>query len=437
VKAGRKGRRVNFYIPILVLAICVTASAFVILDIYPDDPARSPANAALAQTAYAPDTDQETISNTPAAGYKIPEASAIWTLMIYIDADDSILEAQSINDFIEMASAGSNDDVNIVVQFDRIPGYDASYGDWTDCRRFLVTQGMTPADGNELLNIGEVNMGDPATLVDFVRWSVLSYPADRYALIISGHGKGWEGCCWDETSGNDNMNLTEMRSAFAEINAFLGRPLDMIGFDACLMGMTEVAYEIRDYAGIMVASENAEPSSGWPYDAIVAQLAETPEMDPAQFATYIVDGYYASHATTGYTMAALDLSKIASVVDSVGMLAQSLAAYGGADSDAVRENAGSVMTAIEEAVICERHGARWEGSHGLAIYFPKSLEEFNLGYNAGEVLLANGTAWEEFLHGYFTYESSNPVTEARAATQQYYYKEHVDLYDFCELLVGG
>lgn len=434
MKARRKGRKVNRYISILVLAICITASAFVILNVYPDDLARSPVSAAPGQTAPVSNIAQGAVSNIPAEAYDIPEAKAAWTLMIYIDADDSILETQSINDFIEMAGADSNEDVNVVVQFDRAPGYDDSYDDWTDCRRFLIAEGLTPADGNELLNIGEVNMGDPATLVDFVRWSVLSYPADRYALIISSHGKGWEGCCWDETSGNDNMNLTEMRSAFAEINAFLGRPLEMIGFDACLMGMTEVAYEIRDYAGIMVASENAEPSSGWPYDAIIARLVATPEMDSVQFATSIVDGYHASHAPTGYTMAALDLSKIDPVVDSLGALAQSLVVYSGADSDIVKEYAGAVMSAIDEAVICERHGERWEGSHGLAIYFPKSLEEFNSAYNAGAVSLANSTAWEEFLHGYFTYEGSNRITEARTATQQYYYKEHVDLYDFCQLL---
>ena len=436
MKARGQKRAISIYASIVVLAISIAVSAFAILYGFPADPARSPVNVALAQTASASNILQEAASNMPTAADNIPGAKAAWTLMVYIDADDSSLEAQAINDFIEMASAGSSEDVNIVVQFDRVPGYDASYDDWTDCRRFLITAGLTPADGNELLNIGEVNMGDPVTLIDFVRWSASSYPADKYALIISSHGKGWEGCCWDETSGNDNMNLDEMHSAFAGITEFLGSPLEIMGFDACLMGMTEVAYEIRDYAGIMIASEHAEPSSGWPYDAITAQLVEAPDTDSAQLAAFMVDSYYASHAETGYTMAAIDLSKIDSVVDSLGILAQHLVVYTETDSDAVKEYAGAVMTAIEEAVICEKHGARWEGSHGLAIYFPKSLDELNQAYNAGEVSLANDTAWEEFLYGYFTYEGGNGITEARAATQQYYCKDHVDLYDFCRLLIG-
>jgi len=189
-------------------------------------------------------------------------------------ATDDNLEKAAISDFIEMANIGSNEDINIVVQLDRIPGEDNSYSDWTDCRRFLVTEGLTPADGNEMMSIGEVNMGDPATLVSFVEWAASSYPAEKYALIISSHGKGWEGSCWDETSDNDNMDIAAMRSALSDIYGFMRQPLDIIGFDACLMGTTEVAYELSEYASIMVASEHAEPSSGWPYDAILARLLQ-------------------------------------------------------------------------------------------------------------------------------------------------------------------
>jgi hypothetical protein len=436
MKAGRQRRAIHIYASIFVLTICIIAAIFVISNVYPADTARYPANAAIAQSVPSATTIQEAASDTDAPTNNIPDAEAAWTFMVYINADDTALEGPSINDFLEMASVGSNENVNIVVQFDRAPGYDASYDDWTDCRRFLITEGLTPADGNELMNIGEVNMGDPATLVDFVKWSVLSYPADKYALIISSHGKGWEGCCWDETSSNDNMTLFEIGAGLGDISSFIGRPLDVVGFDACLMGMTEVAYEIRDYASVMIASEHAEPSSGWPYDAILAQLVETPEMDAAQLATNIVDIYHTSHAPTSYTMAAVDLTRIESVIDSLGNLAQSLVVYAGTDSDPIKEYAGALMTAINDAVISEKHGIRWPGSYGLAIYFPKTRSEFNQAYSAAEVTLANVTAWDEFLHGYFTYSGDDWITAAREGTQQYYVKEHVDLYDFCQKLIG-
>src|SRR5436189_6054940 len=98
-----------------------------------------------------------------------PPARAVtaeWTIMVYMDADNN-LEDVGVADFLEMASVGSTSLVNIVVQFDRVPGYDASYGDWTNTKRFRVTAGMTPALGNELQDLGEVDMADPASPLAF------------------------------------------------------------------------------------------------------------------------------------------------------------------------------------------------------------------------------------------------------------------------------
>ena len=67
---------------------------------------------------------------------------AAWTVLVYLDADNN-LEREAIDDFLEMSAVGSSADVNIVVQFDRIAGYDQRYGDWTSTKRFLVTPGMT------------------------------------------------------------------------------------------------------------------------------------------------------------------------------------------------------------------------------------------------------------------------------------------------------
>jgi len=118
----------------------------------------------------------------------------------YTLAGDNNLEGAGIDDFLEMSSVGSSSAVNIVVQFDRIPGYDDSYGDWTSCKRFCVTPGMTPTPANAISDLGECNMGDPNTLDEFVMWATTDYPADKYALILWNHGSGckkfapWAGC---------------------------------------------------------------------------------------------------------------------------------------------------------------------------------------------------------------------------------------------------
>ena len=64
-----------------------------------------------------------------------------WTFMVYLDGDNN-LEGAGIDDFLEMSAVGSTQHINIVVQFDRIGGYDSRYDNWTTCKRFLVTPGM-------------------------------------------------------------------------------------------------------------------------------------------------------------------------------------------------------------------------------------------------------------------------------------------------------
>lgn len=240
-------------------------------------------------------------------------AIADWTFMVYLDGDNN-LEGAGIDDFLEMSSVGSSADVNIVVQFDRIGGYDTSHDDWETCKRFYVTSAMDPTSANQVADIGEVNMADPATLTSFIDWAVGAYPADNYALILWNHGGGWraryddlkkalktattgeskeaikqklrelqkpgfKAVCWDETSGYDSLTMSEVKSALDAATT----NMDLIGFDACLMQMIEVAHEIKDTgASVMVGSEETEPWDGWPYDTLLGDIVATPALTPAQ-----------------------------------------------------------------------------------------------------------------------------------------------------------
>ena len=108
---------------------------------------------------------------------------AQWTILVYLDGDNN-LEREAIDDFLEMASVGSNSQVQIVAQFDRTPGYDRRYGDWQGTKRFHVTPGLAPEAANALMDLGEVNMGDVQTLIDFVLWGKLAFPAQRTRDIL-------------------------------------------------------------------------------------------------------------------------------------------------------------------------------------------------------------------------------------------------------------
>ena len=132
---------------------------------------------------------------------------ATWTFLVYMDGDNN-LESAGVVDFLEMATVGSNSSLKIAVQFDRISGYETTNGDWTDTRRGLVIAGGVP-DASWGTSIGEANMGNPSTLVDFVNWGMANNPAQKYALVLWDHGGGLDGVCWDDT-GNDHLTNREV-----------------------------------------------------------------------------------------------------------------------------------------------------------------------------------------------------------------------------------
>lgn len=219
-----------------------------------------------------------------------------WTFMVYLDADNN-LESAGIDDFLEMASVGSTLEVSVVVQIDRNPnwiefyGYDSRFGNWTGCKRFYVSKDMEPWPENAVQDLGEVNMGSNITLADFTEWAMNNYVAMRYCLVLWDHGNGFQYVCVDETSDYDYLDMIELKYALDTVKSETGKIIDLIGFDACLMQMTEVAYQIRNYGTVMVASEETMPLDGWPYDTVLGNLTDAPDMEAAEFGEKIVDAY--------------------------------------------------------------------------------------------------------------------------------------------------
>jgi hypothetical protein len=232
-----------------------------------------------------------------------------WTVMVYLDGDNN-LEKFGIDDFLEMASVGSTNDVNILVQFDRIGGYDTRYGDWTGANRFLVQKDMTPTASNALVSLAEVDMSDPQVLFDFMNWSAANYEAEKYFLIIWDHGQGWEGIVSDETDGGGTlMSTPELALALELFHTSTGRKVDVVAFDACRM-MLEMVYEVRDHADFLVGSEKDVPDRGFPYDTFLNSVTALPKMTSYKASKELVDAYVEFY--TGNTAFAVALSSVKS-----------------------------------------------------------------------------------------------------------------------------
>lgn len=373
----------------------------------------------------------------------IPE----WTVMVYLDADNN-LESAGINDINEMEMVGSSSDVNIVVQVDRIPysvlaanneGYldDISNNDWTNTRRYYITQDFDSVQINSQLvsDLGELNMGDPQTLIDFATWAVTEYPAKKYLLVIWNHGGGFRSTAlskdiaWDDTSGGDKITMSELEYALSAISIQMGKNVDIVGMDACLMAMTEVAYQIKDYADILVASEENEPNDGWPYDTILGQLVSYPTMTPNQLATDIVDSYVFSYTVSDdVTQSAIDLSYMDTLANQLSAMALAIMSdtltpsvnYINASTSSqyyddwdfidlndfcnevlaysnsvfVKNIASNIQQTLSSAVLrWAYYGYGVDKSRGLSIYFPYTA--YDSYYN--NTNFAQDTQWDEML----------------------------------------
>ena len=389
-----------------------------------------------------------------------PAPIAEWTFMVYMDADCD-LEATTLPDLEEMVAVGSSPQVRVVVLADRAErgGDEDGFSDdsvanlrnWTTAKLLAVEDGRL----REIADWGEVNMADGATLARFVRTVQRDFPARRYALVVGDHGSAWPGIVADDSSPQegDMLTMDELHAALAPVLA--ERPLELIGFDACLMANYETALSVAPLARTMVASEELEPGSGWQYTATLRALVQTPTLTGAALGRIVADSYLASFvrssdedvrsAGLGVTLSVLDLARLAALETAVDRLGNALAAditqrgraswlqiaearassedYGTlGDPDApdsglydlrdfafqvqehvttpaVRAAAAEAARAVDVAVVHRVRGGARPSANGLSIFLPPDGESLGPATYAGASAARRGR-WLPFIKAY-------------------------------------
>ena len=267
-----------------------------------------------------------------------------WTFMIFMAADNN-LEAATAIDINEIEKYGSNDKINFLAQIDRNGNISSnSELKWSGARRFYIIRDKNPKQMSSpaLEDLGDIDMADPNALIDFVTWARDNYPARRYALILWNHGTGWKeiqpsimeadvgeiglpsglanvinnisyNISYDDTS-KSSMSIPTLGETLARIKDLLGKPIDLLGFDACLMQMVEVSWTAAPYALYQVGSPDQEPERGWPYDLIAAEMHKKPNIDPLSLGKAITTAYNKSYMSgsqgnTAVVLSVIDMSK--------------------------------------------------------------------------------------------------------------------------------
>ncbi len=342
---------------------------------------------------------------------------AKWTILVY-SAGDNNLEPDHVKDVIEMEKVGSSPALNIVVQLDRGEKPSSISGGWKGARRYLLLKDNDDKNINSpvLEDLGQINMSKPENLTDFIKWGMKNFPADHYMLIMSDHGEGWEGAMQDY-SHSGWMELPQIKKALVDAQRETGKKIDIIGFDACLMGEAEVAYELKDVGDYFVASEETEGAEGWPYQRILtpevlevlnSALIMKLNLSPRQLAGLVVRES-AKNQEDLPTMSAVDLSKMDVLAkaskgfakalidtDTPSEVLKKLAIFSEAFGQSqfgseykdyydfckkiveskditdvkLKTEAKKVMQALDEVIVAVESSKKYPNAHGLSIHLP-------------------------------------------------------------------
>jgi hypothetical protein len=362
-----------------------------------------------------------------------------WTILVYMNGAND-LQQYSVLNMNQMEKVASNPDVRFVVQWKQYPAQFTG-GTFNGTRRYLASSDFSNNINSTLLqDMGtSIDMGSTETLHDFVTWGKANFPADHYCLIVWNHGNGWRrsitnldlsrAVSYDDEKGT-SIQIWDLNQALGSEH------FDMISWDASLMQMLEVAYEIKDNCDYIIGSEESPPAEGLPYDLVFAPFRDTPDASPKTLSKSFVDGMLAVSAYNSkkITQSVIDTSKLPALANAVSTLGTELKnnagsltsliqstrvntqAYSptasrvyrdlkdicvkieaGTSIPSVLSATSAVKTAISDAVVWEGHNSNSANSAGISIDFSAGSTFASSASDYQLMKLAIATQWDEYL----------------------------------------
>lgn len=341
-----------------------------------------------------------------------------WAIYWYLCGSDLETEAGfSTSDLYEMMEVSLPDNVSVVIQTGGSEKWHNDFVDESSVCRFVYA-------GEELSLVETLpsqNMSDKKTFEDFLRFCDGEYPADHRAVILWDHGGGSvEGVICDEIYGGSALSLSDLRGAFEAVFTLSEQnpPIELIGFDACLMATIETARAFTGIAKYMVASEETEPGCGWNYSGFLGALADNPGLGGAMLGKEICDTYAAGceeiDQAGEITLSVVDLSRIlpllaaynnagveklaaacqnSNVLAYLGRSADSAEKYGPNDkyggytnmvdlgdlarmsAEYIPDSAKTVTDTLNDCVVYKINGPYRSQSSGLSCYYPYDMDK--------------------------------------------------------------
>ena len=270
----------------------------------------------IAETETAAETENETeaasetvakekksATSTNSGTVTLPLDKKKLTVLVYMIG--SSLETKSnlaANSLVTMLSANLNtDDMNVIIEtggtkdFHNISTADKEF-DESKIERWMVkgTKLIYLGDGG---NTSEVSMTDGDSFEAFLKYVKTNFPAKRYEAVLWGQSGGpVSGFGYDEVNGSgEQLTLTEMSTALSNADM----DLDLLLFDARLMGAMETGYGLSSHVDYMIASEDNEYCIGLNYTNWLKKLNSNPELSAIEQGKQVIDDFIAVNKGKG------------------------------------------------------------------------------------------------------------------------------------------
>lgn len=375
-----------------------------------------------------------------------------WTAMIFMDGDTNLCGVYpGLVNRVEQelgAKIGPDGFLKVLVLLDRIPTFCPGEGKAT---RYFVQPDGQYTDGVNRWDMGEINMGDPETLQNFIEWGMRNYPADKYYLAIDDHGAGVTGIAWDDTNRDstnkkDRLTNAELYSVLKTVTQNGERTIDILAYEACLMGMFENTYDVRHFVDHLFFFPTVSYTNAASYPSYLNDPGFTNTTGGRAFGEIMFDVYRTNVTRDAYAMTLVSTAQITDVhvalnnwADALSglvaterekiTLARSQAQKIDSNSDkqltdrdqyidlwdladkiaaqglAVTES-NVLKAAIETAVLKNTNRSignlNYDNVHGLSIFWPQTASSWYRPYVDGRIYTStrDGT-WDEFLATYF------------------------------------
>ncbi|EHL32363.1 clostripain-related cysteine peptidase [Legionella drancourtii] len=378
---------------------------------------------------------------------KLHVGKAKYTVFVYIIGSD----LQSKNNFADfniaqMMEVGSTENINVVLETGG-----AASPSYLSVKRQIVYPGSLV----ELDDLGNVPMGAPNTIQDFLEWGIAKYPADRYITVFWDHGGGPNGGYGgDENNSPSVIAINDLASVINNVTTNTRTLFEIIGFDACLMGNAETVASLASNIHYFIGSEDLEPGQGWQYNTFLAYLNAYPNANGNDIGRVIIDGYTQQNEGNATTLSLVDASQISNLIAAMTNFASILDTYltnntnwkliaksrfksadyytsvwDSKSTDVVDlvefvqrisnqftsdANLGAasqaVISAVNNAVVYYKNSFDRADSYGLTVYYPSILTQYKTQYP--QVTSINGVnffsqAYVNLVGNYYTYYQNN------------------------------